>query len=57
MKKKGKKEILRLSEIVGSLDISQFKGKTKQNNYRKVINTIFHYFFKLKKKDWIKYGQ
>ena len=50
-----KKEILRLSNIVGDLDVSQFKGKEKQTKYRKVINTIFHYFFKLKKTDWKKY--
>ena len=50
-----KKKIFKLNDIVGSLMISQFKGKDKQNKYRKVINTIFHTFFKLKKSDWSKY--
>ena len=50
-----KKEVFRLNNILGSLMISQFKGKDKQEKYRKVINTVFHYFFKLKKTDWRKY--
>ena len=48
-----KKEIFRLNEIVGSLMISQFKGN--QEEYRKVINTIFKEFFKLSLKDFKKY--
>tara|TARA_B100000795_G_C22463603_1_gene310189 strand:+ start:176 stop:340 length:165 start_codon:yes stop_codon:yes gene_type:complete len=52
-----KKEIFRLNEIIGSLMISQFKGKENQDEYRKVINEIFHHFFDLKKIDWEKYYQ
>ena len=48
-----KKEIFRLNEIIGSLMISQFKGE--QEKYRKVINTIFKTFFKLKINDFRKY--
>ena len=50
-----KNEIFRLNEIIGSLMISQFKGKKNQDQYRQVINEIFHHFFKLKKTDWKKY--
>lgn len=52
-----KKEIFRLNEIIGSLMISQFKGKENQDEYRKAINEIFHHFFDLKKIDWEKYYQ
>tara|TARA_R110002051_G_scaffold3811_1_gene20418 strand:+ start:10433 stop:10786 length:354 start_codon:yes stop_codon:yes gene_type:complete len=38
------KDIERLTEIVGSLMISQFKNDQEQ--YRKTINTIFYTFFK-----------
>ena len=37
------KDIDRLTEIVGSLMISQFKNDQEQ--YRKTINTIFYTFF------------
>ena len=37
------KDIERLTEIVGSLMISQFKNDQEQ--YRKTINTIFYTFF------------
>jgi len=37
------KDIERLTEIVGSLMISQFKNDQEQ--YRKTINTIFYSFF------------
>ena len=50
-----KTERFRLNEIIGSLMISQFKGKKNQDQYRQVINEIFHHFFKLKKTDWEKY--
>ena len=50
-----KKQIFRLNEIIGGLYVNQWKGKKKQDEYRKAINTIFHYFFKLKKKDWERY--
>ncbi len=49
---KDEKKINELNEIVGSLMISQFKGKDKQKQYREVINQIFYYFFKsLNKKE------
>ena len=38
------KQINKLNEIVGSLMISQFKGKDKQEQYREVISQIFYYF-------------
>jgi hypothetical protein len=44
------KQINKLNEIVGSLMISQFKGKDKQEQYREVISQIFYYFFKSLKK-------
>ena len=50
-----KKQIFRLNEIIGSLSVGQWKGKKKQDEYRKAINTIFHTFFKLKYKDWERY--
>ena len=50
-----KKQIFRLNEIIGSLSVVQWKGKKKQDEYRKSINTIFHTFFKLRYKDWEKY--
>lgn len=50
-----KKEIFRLNEIIGGLYVGQWKGKKKQDKYRKAVNTIFHHFFKLKNKDWERY--
>ena len=50
-----KKQIFRLNRIIGGLYIGQWKGKRKQDGYRKAINTIFHTFFKLRYKDWEKY--
>ena len=50
-----KKEIFRLNEIIGGLYVGQWKGKKKQDEYRKAVNTIFHHFFKLRYKDWEKY--
>ena len=50
-----KKQIFRLNEIIGGLSVNQWKGKKKQDEYRKAINTIFHTFFKLKYKDWERY--
>lgn len=41
-----KGQIKELSDIVGSLMISQFKGKNKQEEYREVINQIFYFYFK-----------
>jgi len=48
-----KKKIFHLNEIIGSLMINQFKGNQEQ--YRKVINTVFKTFFKLKIADFRKY--
>ena len=45
-----KKEIFRLNEIIGGLYVGQWKGKKKQDEYRKAVNTIFHHFFKLKRR-------
>ena len=50
-----KKQIFRLNKIIGGLYVGQWKGKKKQDEYRKAINSIFHYFFKLKKQDWERY--
>ena len=38
-----KKQIFRLNEIIGGLSINQWKGKKKQDEYRKAINTIRRY--------------
>ena len=48
-----KKKIFHLNDIIGSLMINQFKGNQEQ--YRKVVNTIFKTFFKLKINDFRKY--
>ena len=50
-----KKQIFRLNRIIGGLYVGQWKGKKKQDEYRKAGNTIFHHFFKLKNKDWERY--
>ena len=55
MNNMSKKQIFRLNEIIGGLSVNQWKGKKKQDEYRKAINSIFHYFFKLKMKDWERY--
>ena len=44
MNNMSKKQIFRLNEIIGGVSINQWKGKKQQDEYRKAINTIFHYF-------------
>ena len=38
-----KKQIFRLNKIIGGLYVGQWKGKKKQDEYRKAVNTIFHH--------------
>ena len=53
MNRTTKKDTFHLLSVIGSLSIEQFNND--QDEYRKVINTIFNEFYKFNQKDWEKY--
>ena len=48
-----KRDTFHLMSVIGSLSIEQFDNN--QDEYRKVINSIFFEFYKFNQKDWEKY--
>jgi len=53
MIKQNKKDTFYLCSVIGSLAVDQFNNN--QDEYRKVINTIFNEFYKFSENDWKKY--